>query len=379
MQVLLLESLCLSGLDWDFQGCGNSLVKQDTANCDRRPKVNMTPLPAYTDVHSQEIPQIMSLSSSHNKAPARSGVDIIDCKNGHKAQTDIRMYFQPTKNRVLPSVCGNGHSETVVNVHGAREEDGRGFREKPMDLGVTAVNVKGLSHEPVRDLSSSRHYGGEKSLESHSSRVRNLNAQCFPRPGSIIDPALMPKPLRLNTVNLLPVIESPENCSPLASDDECVLMSAAIDTKGSLRKSMIMSIFEKQGLGIEPTDSMLSASTTLSDQPYKMGSSGNSTAGTNCLDTEAAEPVIYFLPSPSPPLRSPLAWSKAERTRTAVPPRLKLRVAGDSPDSASYSGEKARRIVGNEYHFENIRAAAPRTLFSCQLPSSRKIRTNIGN
>ena len=344
----------------DFQGCGISLVKQNTAKRNRRSKVDMTPAPEYAGVHSQESPQIMSLCSSHRKPSARSGVDISDFKNGHKAQTDIRIYFQPTKNRVLPSVRGNDRSKTAANSQEAREQDRAGSCKKPLDSGVTTVNSKGL-----KDLSSSHHQGGEKSLESHPSRVRTLNVQCFPRPGSIIDPALLPKPLRLNTVNLLPVIESPGTCSPLASDDECVVMSAAIDTKGSLRKSMIMSIFEKQGLGIEPSDSMLSASTTLSDESYKMGSSVQSTEEANYPDSGAAEPVIYFLPSPSPPLRSPLAWSKADRVRNAVPQRLQPRVADKNPGFTSYSSEKARRIVGNEHHFDHVRVTAPRMLFSC--------------
>ena len=103
------------------------------------------------------------------------------------------------------------------------------------------------------------------------------------RTSTAIDFTLLPKPLKLRTADRAATTEDPKASHSLLIDDE-VVMSAAIDLDGSVRKSLIMSIIKSQNPEVE--DSFQ----TLPSNP--MGWTEQVSP-----DSNTTPAVIYFLPS----------------------------------------------------------------------------------
>ena len=109
------------------------------------------------------------------------------------------------------------------------------------------------------------------------------------RTSTAIDVTLLPKPLRLKTSVGAGASEAPKAPSSPFVDNE-ILMSAAIDNDGSLRRSVIMARIKKQWIkGEEPSQ-------TLSSNSHYGGAAIPTPTEQVSRISSAAPEVIYFLP-----------------------------------------------------------------------------------
>lgn len=255
--------------------------------------------------------------------------------SAHKTQKDIRDYFQPKTNEISPMPPSLSHSSPTVR------------EEVP------------LSH--LRYELAPRHDSRETALASIRGTGRATAVLKSSRPSTVIDLSLMPKPLRLNTN----VRRSPSDdliaCPPTIEDD-CVLMSAAIDTQGSFRRSRILSIFEKQSLGMDQSFSREFLEPVLMNRLCSPKEVDALTAGQQPKSSESEDTVIYFLPSPSPTSRLPIIKSPNRRPSDPSTSQQGLLKRWHSIDEAAYNmsqkQNKAQSVRGNGDYVDYIGAVA---------------------
>ena len=180
------------------------------------------------------------------------------------------------------------------------------------------------------------------------------------RASTEIDPSLVPMPLKVSTlarIDRAAAGDKQSQQSPSLLEDDCVIMSAAIDTQGSCRKSLMMSMFEKQTAVPQKPISTLLDNSAISDSPSKP------VVGHESRRRESGEAVIYFLPSSPPSSRSP----SAERSTKSVSNILYDRQPEETylderPHLPLRISEKAQRILGCESPIDDTHLLNPGTL-----------------
>ncbi len=155
------------------------------------------------------------------------------------------------------------------------------------------------------------------------------NSDASQRRNATIDLALVPRPLRWRTSKKVAASDYCDKKIPSPTDDESVLMSAAIDTHGTLRKSLVMSMFEKQGPGTEPSCPLPFKDLIHGDIPYSPQDFGTFTESREQYMSEPEAPIIYFLPSPSP-------------SRSLLTQSIANKVSGQS--NSKYMSERGYRV-----------------------------------
>ena len=297
-----------------------------------------------------------------------------EIENTRKAQTDIRMYFRPLMTEPLHS---SPNTDNLIQSPKAEEGQQNSFAS-----WKTSQTYK--YPDPTKSLESSPCH--QRSI-SHEISLTTPPTASFSRM-TMIDLSLMPPPLRFNDPH---TIQSDNNrlrtTSSSLSEDSSILMSAALDTDGTFRKSVIMSLFERGNLG-EMDEFHPTINIDLQNRPkrsmsrdFKQWNSSSSDEGMRMRKKNGEEPIIYFMPSPAmisslgPPTRT--AYINHQNTDPAPSYSQENGTSAESADTSSDDdaasplllprvSTKALKILGSDSSYSSNNPN-----FSTPLPQSK--------
>ena len=265
-------------------------------------------------------------------------------QGGQKVQADIRDFFPPaTKHNTVNTLRPNNASHQLeeVNRHDHLfSSQGAPAHKRADSVSHAQPPIEPQTVFPERHVPLSQHDSRHDNLSSFQDRPHHPTIEMLSNRDTLIDFTLMPQPLNVNTAIVTERSSYLHQHSPLPLNDGHVLMSAALDTSGSFRKSRIMSLFEQQNLGTDtssPTSSP-DLGMTVALEALRMREAAHQEE-----EREGSEPVIYFLPTPSLISHSP---TKVGTQNTDHGP--------DKPSEFSpLMNDKARRILGNNNNLSN--------------------------
>ena len=312
--------------------------------------------------------------SSHKLINSKYEGATQEIENTRKAQTDIRMYFRPMTTEASPS-----NSNPGTSIFSSKAGEGQ---QSSSESWKTSQTYKCL--DSTKLLESSPWH--QPSVSHETSLTPQPTASSFRN--TMIDLSLMPQPLRFNEPH---TFQSDNNrlstTSSSLSEDSSILMSAALDTDGTFRKSVIMSLFERGNLG-EMDEFHPTINIDLQNRPkrsmsrdFKQWNSSSSDEGMRMRKKNGEEPIIYFMPSPAmisslgPPTRT--AYINHQNTDPAPTYSQENGTSAESADTSSDDdaasplllprvSTKALKILGSDSSYSSNNPN-----FSTPLPQSK--------
>lgn len=289
-----------------------------------------------------------------------------------ETQTDIRNFFQPAP-KSSPSEAPRSGNLTPRSKN-------QKFHEALFEEWKAPVYRPPSARRIPNAKSRSQPATPEKDHAYASSKALSSAPLISTRISTVIDEDLIPKPLKLSLppAGSRPAVQHTQLSSrryspppPSSSSEGTCNLIAAIDTKGSFRKSRVLSLFEKQGLGIEQSFADLS----IRSQRAKRKSDAAmmvpvalEPAMTSLGLGNEEDAVIYFLPSPESTLGEPARTERNDLGRSHLrTPRGEIYgmegAAGNTWRDGSKKRQKIQRVWSTDESDEQV-AVSPYGMFS---------------
>ena len=291
--------------------------------------------------HNQHPGSYISIDSTNCVNPAQESQDT------RMVQKDIRHYFQPVATASSPS-----NPSPDASILSPKAEESRG-------------NLSDSCNIPQKHKSPDSNQI-PNSVSWHQPSIPRENPHTTPpivspSRNTLIDLSLVPLPLRLYDPHTLRSSNQLTPTSPSLSENSSILMSAALDTDGTFRKSVIMSMFERVNLGeTDESYPMLGSSNRSIGRESKFWNGLSGQEALRGSRTNGDDTVIYFMPSPEmiSALASPTAYLSNQDTILTPTSLSEDRTTAEAANVSSDNAEsplllprmstKALKILGDE-------------------------------